>query len=185
MKKKLGINLLKNRKTLSEKDLAREKDLLRYSVIGVVSTVVLVMGILGYQMILARQLIGVEETITRVSGDVSEHAEASAQQIYLKSRLKLISAFIDMRSIAREAIQEIFSIEIPGVVVSGVSFEEDDRVSVQFTSADVLSLEKALEYLQDGGDVFTQIVSDGVVRTGEGQYQLHALLTLSAKRPGK
>ncbi len=185
MKKQLGINLLKKRKILSEKEFLREKKFLRYGIIGFVVVMVLVVVTLSYQLILSQKLVKLEEEIVQITSDVSKHAEASAQQIYLKSRLELISSFLDVRSVAREAIQEIFSINISGVVVSGVSFESDNIMSAQFNASDVLSLERILEYLQEDNGVFRQVVSQGIIRTGEGEYQLQVLLTLLVNELGE
>ena len=178
MKKQIGINLLKNRRVLSEKDFLREREILKYAVTAFEATLVVVIAVVSYQLVLAQKLKRIESSITSVTRQVSEHVEASAQQIYLKSRLKLIASFLDARSVAREAIQEIFSITIPGVVVSGVSFLSDNEMSVQLSASDVLSLEAALQYLEEGGGVFTQVVSEGVVRTAVGGYQLQARLMM-------
>ena len=174
----LGINLLKNRHTLSETEFKREQDLFRYSLIGFVVAVVLSLAMLGYQIFLSSRLGGIEDGIATSTAQLAEYTEANAQQIYLKSRLKLITSFLDARSVSRQAIQNMFSIEIPGVIVSGVSFESDNTLRAQFTADDVLALEQVLDYLEEENGFFVQTVSEGVVRTAEGSYQLQAMLTI-------
>lgn len=174
----LSINLLKNRHTLSEREYQREQEMYKYSLIGLVVAVVVTLAVVSYQLILAGKLKKIEATIATATAQLAGYTDANAKQIYLKSRLKLISSFLDARSISREALQNVFSINIPGVVLSGVNFEADNVVSVNFTADDVLVMSGLLDYLQQDNGFFVQAVSEGITRSAEGKYQLQARLTI-------
>lgn len=174
----LGINLLKNRRSLSEDEYLREHEIMRYSVVGVVMLVMVAVAALLFQLISARQLAGIESSIANATSRLAGYTEANAQQIYLKSRLKLLSTFLDEREVYRKSLQAIFSLAIPGVYVSGVSFEEDNVMKTEFTSDSVLSLEKVIDYLSEPGGFFVQASTKGVIRTNEGSYQVQAMLTI-------
>lgn len=174
----LGINLLKNRHSLSEKDYLREQEIFRYSLIGLVSMVVVSIAIVSYQFVLTNKLNRVEKGIKKSTSELMEYTEANAKQIYLKSRLQLISSFLEARSVSREAIENIFSLTIPGVTVSSMSFESDNVIKTQFTAKDVLVLESLVNYLSEDKGFFIQAVSEGISRTQEGEYQLQVMLTV-------
>jgi len=174
----LGINLLKNRHSLSEEAYKREQELYRYSIIGVIVMVVVAIAVVSYQFIIVAKLNRIEDGIAESTQELVGYKEANAQQIYLKSRLKLISSFLDSRSVSREAIQKIFSLSIPGVTVTGMNFESDNVLKTQFTARDVLVFEELVKYLSEDSDFFIQVVSKGVSRSPEGEYSLQALLTV-------
>ncbi len=174
----LKINLLKNRPTLSERDYQKEKSLLRYSIFALVVIVAIVAAFSVWNLILTRQVSGIEEALTTTSREMQGLSEASAQQVYLKSRLKLISGFLSDRSQTREAMQKILSTSIPGAHVAGVVFESKNTIGVQYSSENAGSLNELLKYYETDTEYFMHVVSEGLARSKDGSYQLSLLLTL-------
>lgn len=172
------INLLKNRHTLSEAEYQRERQYYRYALTGLTMAVVVTLAVSIWQFILTRQLNSLEETIGQSTQKLVGLAEANAKQIYLKSRLKLITAFLDDRTVARQSIQRVFSISVPGVSVSSATFESDSVLRIQATATDVLSFSNLVDYLQNDTDFFLQVVSRGVTRLQDGTYQMDLALTI-------
>lgn len=169
-------NLLKNRQTLSEKDYQRERSYLRISVIGLVLVVVLVVAISIWNFVLSRKLAGIEGAMTKSSKEMQSLAQASAQQVYLKSRLNLITEFLSGRVVTRESLQKVFTVTIPGTHVVGVSFLDDSTLSVQYEASYSKPLSELLSYYQADTGYFTQVVSTGLTRSVEGSYQLSLVL---------
>lgn len=174
----LKINLLKNRSTLSERDYQREKSLLRYSVFALITVIAIVAAFSVWSLILTRQVTGIEEALTQSSKEMQGLSEASAQQVYLKSRLKLISGFLSDRSMTREAMQKILSTSIPDTHVAGVVFEGKTTIGVQYASDNVAALTELLKYYEADTGYFLQVESKGLARSKDGSYQLSLLLTL-------
>lgn len=172
------INLLKNRKVLSEKDYLREQQLFRYAVVGLTMVAVVTVAVSIASFVVARKLGGIEQEIATSSRALQGMAEANAQQVYLKSRLTLISAFLDDRAVSREAIQRIFSLAIPGASVSSVAFVGDNIVATTVNSRSVGVLNEVLSYYQADTGFFTQVVSLGVSRSKDGSYDMQLHLTI-------
>lgn len=171
-------NLLKNRQTLSEKDYQRERTLLRWSVTAFVIVVVAALAISIWNLVLTRQLSGIEQSLTAASKEMQGLTQASARQVYLKSRLKLVTGFLSGRSTTREALQKILSIDIAGSHIAGLDFVNENTLGVQYVANSVESLNQLLAYYQTDNDYFTQAVSRGLARSLDGTYRLSLDLTL-------
>lgn len=174
----IKINLLKNRHTLSEKEYQQERKYLRYSVMGLIVVVVVVVSLSLWNFVLARNLANIETSITSASKEMQGLAKASAQQVYLKSRLQLVTKFLSEKTKTRESLQKIFSTNITGVHVSSVAFVSDNVLSVQYASDSTVSLNQLLSYYESDTGYFTQAVSRGLSRTKDGTYQMTVELTL-------
>jgi len=174
----INVNLLKNKRVLSEKDYQREKNILRQSVVGLIVIVVLIVALSVVNLMTTHKLAGVEQSLTKVTKEIQGYADASAQQIYLSSRLKLISGFLVNRSIIRDSLQRIFSMNIAGVHVSGVTFENNDILGVQYEADSSQAIQDLLKYYQDDEEYFIQATSRGITRTKNGSYQLRLALSL-------
>ncbi|MFH2019722.1 MAG: hypothetical protein ABII80_03865 [bacterium] len=172
------INFLKNTPTLSDQSYQKERDYFRYSIVGVIVVIVIMLGGFIWQYVLTRRFEETENRITEMNQQLIGLTEASAQQIYLKSRLKLIEQFLSDRTVSREAIQQVFSLTIPGVIVSGVSFEDDNTITLQTEADDVLSFANLVDYFSEDTRFFLQVVSKGVSRSDVGVYQMQLSLTL-------
>lgn len=171
-------NLLKNRHTLSEKEYQQERTYLRWSIIGVVIVVVTVIALSVWTLVLTQKLSSVTEAVTSSSKEMQGLTEASAQQVYLKSRLKLVTGFLVDRSLARESLQKVFSVNIQGVHIGGLGFESENVITAEFVANTTSALKELLAYYEKDTDYFTQVVSSGITRSKEGNYQLTLSLTL-------
>ncbi len=171
-------NLLKNRRTLSEKDFQKERDYFRYSVVAIIVVVILVTALSLWNLLLTRQMLTIEEATTAANREMQGLVQASAQQVYLISRLKYVTGFLADRSINREAMQKILSTTIPGTHVSGVSFEDDRNIEVQYSASESVALDLLLDYYQNDTEFFTQAASKGLSRDKDGVYQLSLGLTI-------
>jgi len=171
-------NLLKKRQTLSEKEYQKEQSYLRWSILGFVMVVIIVVAISVWNYFLTRQLSEIEEALTNSSREMQGLAEASAQQVYLKSRLQLVTGFLADRSLARESLQKVFNINVPGTNLAGVTFESDAILAVQFGANDSSSLQQLLNYFEFDTGYFTQVVSRGITKSKDGKYLLSLALSL-------
>lgn len=171
-------NLLKNRPTLSEKDYQRERNLLKGSVVSVVVVVVVVIAISVWNLVLTQKLSTIEKGLTESSKEMQGLTQASAQQVYLKSRLNLVTGFLNERSVARESLQKVFSTNIEGVNVSGVAFDSETVLSIEYSADSSTSLDKLISYYQGDTNYFTQAVTSGLTRSKDGRYQMNVDLTL-------
>lgn len=172
------INFLKNIPTLSERDYKKEKVYLKYAIIGLIVVGIVMLAAFVWQIILVKRLETIEDRIETSNKQLIGLADANAQQIYLKSRLQLIKKSLSDRSIAREAVQKVFSLNIPGVTVSGAAFESGNLMQLQTKADDVLSFANLIDYLNQDSDFFLQTVSKGVSRSEDGEYQMEIVLTL-------
>jgi hypothetical protein len=174
----MKINLLKNRKVLSEKDYLQEQVLLRYSVVTLTVIVVVTVAVSIWNLFLSTRLSGIEKSIATSSSKLQGLTDANARQVYLKSRLQLITDFLDKRGIAREALQRIYSLNIPGATVTAVMFASDTVVSIQVSSRSQASLNDVIAYYQKDSEFFTQVVSRGVSLGTDGAYDIRLDLTI-------
>jgi hypothetical protein len=171
-------NLLKNRQTLSEKDYQRERNLLRTAVVSLIVVVILAISLSVWNFVMVQKLAGINDGIANSTSQMKNLTMASAQQTYLKSRLKLVTGFLSGRSVARESLQKIFSTTITGAHVSAVTFENDTTLGVQYTSSSVSSLNEVLSYYSTDTLYFPQVISRGLFRQKDGTYQLSLALTM-------
>ncbi|MBP9670000.1 hypothetical protein KBD75_01215 [Candidatus Woesebacteria bacterium] len=171
-------NLLKNRPTLSEKEYEQERRYLRSAVVSLVVVVVVVIALSVWNLVLTKRLATTEKSLANASKEMQGLSLASAQQIYLKSRLNLVTEFLKDRSIARESLQKIFSMNFDGVHVSGMAFESETVLSITYTANSTKSLDDLIRYYEADNGYFTQAVSQGISRSKDGNYQLIVALTL-------
>jgi hypothetical protein len=132
-----------------------------------------------WNLVLTNQLSNIDKSLTSTSKEMQGLVQASAQQVYLKSRLTLITGFLLNRTQARDSLQKVLSTNIPGTHVGGVTFESETVIGVQYVSNSLSSLDQLLKYYQeDTGGYFTQAVSRGLTRLKDGSYQMSVSLTL-------
>lgn len=174
----MRINLLKNHRVLSEKDYLREKQYAQISMLGLVVVVVITVAMAIWNFVLAQKLSGIEASITKANNQMQGLAEANAEQVYVKNRLKLIGNFMDEQTIAREALQQVLALSLPGVTIGAITFAEGDEISVIVSAATQAALEESLKYYQQSEGFFDQIVSEGVSKVKNGSYEMRVKLLL-------
>ncbi len=179
----IRTNLLKGQSSLSDKDYLQEKALYRYAVLGLVASLIIVSGLAIWNFLATRTVSAVEEEVLSLSVELQSLTEASAKQVYSKSRIDLISDFLDSRAITREAMQNLLSTSIPGTYVAGVAFEGENNLSVSYVADSITTLSELLEYYSTDGGYFDQVVSRGLTRSKDGTYQ--ASLSMSLPGGGK
>jgi hypothetical protein len=171
-------NLLKNRQTLSEKDYQKEKNLLRLGVVGLVVVVVVVVAMSIWNLVLTSKMSRIDREFGATSKEMQGLVQASAQQVYLKSRLKLITGFLAERSTTRESLQKVFSTDIAGTHIASVSFEGESGLGLQYVADSTAPLKELLAYYEADTGYYTQAVSNGLSRSNNGTYQITIFLTL-------
>lgn len=177
----MRVNLLKNRRVLSEKDYLREKKLLQSAVVGLVLVVFITVAMALWNFVLSQKLRGIEEEIAKESSQMQGLTEANAEQVYVKNRLGLIGNFLDDQAVARESLQKVLALSLPGVTIGGMSFESANEISVTVSAESQPALKEALAYYQQADGFFPQVVSNGVSRNKEGRYEMKLVLTLPLK----
>ncbi|MFH1244691.1 MAG: hypothetical protein V1487_03960 [bacterium] len=168
----IRINLLKNRATLSEGEYRKEREALRKAVYGLVVVVVVVMALSLWNLVLTARLKNIEAEITESSQAMQGLVQASASQIYLKSRLKLITSFLNERSLMRESLQKVLSNDTPGTHISKTTFVGENILRIQVSADNSTAVTEVLKYYQENNAYFIQVVSQGISRTKDGNYQL-------------
>lgn len=174
----IRINLLKNRRVLSEKDYLREKKFLQISVVSLVIVFVITVAMAIWNFALSQRLLGIEESITEANKQMQGLATANAEQVYVKNRLSLIGGFLDDQSVARESLQQILALSLPGISIGGITFESESEVMVTVTAESVVALSSAIEYYKRDDAYFPQVVSQGMSRNKDGLYEMRLVLTL-------
>lgn len=174
----IRTNLLKNRRTLSEKDYQDEKKKLRMAIVSLVVVVVVVLAISIWNLVLSTMLSGVENSILAANKEMQGLAKASAQQIYLKSRLNLVTGFLADRSVARESLQKVLTVNIPGTHIASLTFEDDATLGVTYIASSSGDLAKLVKYYENDTEYYTQVVSKGLTRSNDKSYQIGLSLTL-------
>lgn len=177
----VSTNLLKNRRTLSEKDYLRERMIFKYCVVGLVMVVVVAISLAVWSMFLTSKLAGIERGIKTAASEMEGLAQANAQQVYLKSRLSLITDFLSSRASTRESLQKVLSTEIVGTHIAGVSYLDDSTLLVQYSSEESTALDGLVTYYESDTNYFTQVVSSGLTRSKDGTYLLSLALTIPKK----
>ena len=180
----ISINLLKNRYTLSEKEYLRERKIFFYVIVASAVLAVITVAISFWQLVLTRRVSGLEQKIAEDTEQLAMLTEASAKQIYLKSRLKYISSFLEGRSVAREAIQHVFSLSIPVISVTSTTFSSVTEMLVQVSSDNASTLGEAIKYFSEDTRFFLQAVSRGISRTEDGSYRMELVLTVPKETDG-
>lgn len=178
----MKINLLKTRRVLSEKEYLAERGYLRISIVALLIVLFIVVAMASWNFILSNKLAQVEKGIATATKEMQNLTEANAQQLYLKSRLNLISGFLSDRSLSREALQQVLSINIPGVNIGGVSNVAENELEVKVDASDAFSLIEAVNYYKNDNKFFIQVVSKGITRDAEGKYQLSLILTIPGNK---
>lgn len=174
----MRINLLKNRRVLSEKDYLKEKKLLQIAVISLVVVLVVSLAMAIWNFGLSTRLARIEETIASANKQLQGLSTANAEQVYVKTRLTLIGKFLDEQAVARDSLQQILSLSLPGVVIGGIQFENPGEVRVTVSAESTEALKLALTYYEASEGYFPQVVSEGVSRASEGTYEMKLILTL-------
>lgn len=172
------INLLKKRRVLSEKEYQKEKEILQKSLVGLVIAVVIVVAFSTINLVMTSKLRMIEQNIVSATQEMQGLSLASVQQVYLKSRLKLVTDFLGDRSVTRESLQKLFSTSIVGVNVTGVTFEENSILGVQYIANSYPAIEELLSYYQADTGYFTQAISRGITRSKDGSYQISIALSM-------
>jgi hypothetical protein len=145
---------------------------------GIVVAAVIVISLSVWNLFLANKLSTIETATTAASKELQGLSQASAQQIYLKSRLNLVTGFLGERTDARESLQKILAINVAGSHLAGLSFENESMLGVEYVSVNITALNDLLKYYQSDTGYFTQVVSRGINRSRDGTYKLSMSLSL-------
>ncbi len=174
----MRINLLKNHRVLSEKEYAREKKIAQWSLLGLMVLVVITVAMAIWNFVLAQKLAGIEKSITKANTQMQGLTQANAEQVYVKNRLKLIGNFMDEQTIARDALQQVLALSLPGVTIGAITFTEENEISVVVAALDMTSLEESLKYYQKEDGFFTQVINGGISKSKDGSYEMKVRLSL-------
>ncbi len=175
----ISVNLLKKRRGISEKLWQTEYKLFRSVVVAFLVLTVVVLVVFLWTLLLSRRISAVVQDSEKVRAQFAGLEGANVQQLYLKNRLKLLQQFFLERVSTREALERVFAIDIPGVVVLDVSFETDTLISMRIGALGVGELEKAYEFFSEAEDMFfNKVVNRGVTRVDDGSYTMEIELTV-------
>lgn len=174
----LGINLLKKQTGLTQSQYEMEEKLFRSSIMVFLVVVVVSVGLFAWQLVVSAQLRNTQREIETTERQLVGLQSASEKQLYIKKRLELIGAFLSSRVNTREAIQQIFSIDVEGVTISNASFEDERTVNMSVTAVNVLSLDAAYDYFEQRDLFFPQVINKGVSRSELGDYTMTIELTI-------
>lgn len=174
----IKTNLLKNRRSLSEKDYQQERSYLQKAVIGLVIVVIMVVSLSIWNLVLTSKLSNIEESLKAANKEMQGLTQASAEQIYLKSRLGLVTGFLSSRTDARQSLEKVLSTDIPGTHISKLAFEDEQTLGVAYMASSSADLNKLLSYYETDNGYFTQVVNKGISRSDDTSYSINMILTL-------
>lgn len=174
----LRVNLLKRRRRITEKQYQLENKLFRYSVVFVFVVIAITTSLYAWQFITSRKLISVQAEFSQAEARLEGLQDASIRQLYLKNRLELIDVYFGDSVASREALQNLFSLDLPGVNILNASFESETQLSIRLQADTVLALESVFLYFQETDTFFTQAVNTGVNRLDDSTYTMQVELTV-------
>lgn len=180
----MKINLLKNRKVLSEKDYLREKKFLQIAITSLVIVFVLTLAMALWNWMLSNKLANIESSISKANSQLSGLAEANAEQVYVKNRLTLIGNFLDEQAVSRESLQQVLALSLPGVTIGGINFMDKNQVEVVIDADSVESLGSVVSYYEQQDGYFPQVISQGMTKLKDGGYEMKLTLTLPHNKQG-
>ncbi len=175
----LQVNLLKKSRVLSEKQYQLERKVFISSVIGFVLVVCITIAFFAWQVLVSVRVKQVDATITKVTAQLGGLQTASIQQLYAKTRLKMIGGLFATRATTREALQRVLSISMPGVTISSIAFEQSNLLKISVMADSLQSFDSIYKYFEGTKDFFTNVVNNGVSRSQDGSY----IMTLSLYTP--
>ncbi len=173
----LKINLLKKRRAISEKEYLRERKMFVFALTGFLGLFLLMSVFFGLEMFDLWKLKKTKNRVAKAESRLSELQLVTKGQLYLRSRLNLVKDFLDSRVKGREAVERVFSLNLPGVVVSGVSFTDNQVLEVRLRAKSVSALDEAFQWLKND-NFFLQVVNRGVSRMENGSYDMQLELTM-------
>lgn len=174
----LNVNLLKRKRSISEKQYQLENKFFRYSLVFVFVVIAITVSLFVWQFATSRSLVVVQSELTQAEARLEGLKDASVRQLYLKSRLKLIEAYFGDSVASRDALQNLYSLDLPGVVIVNASFESETLLSINVQADSVITLENVFLYFQETDAFFTQAVNGGVIRVEDGTYTMKVDLTV-------
>ena len=131
---KLQVNLLKKSRVLSEKQYQLERKIFVTSIISFVTIICITIAVFAWQIFVTSSVKAIDKSIKNAESQLSTMQTATVQQLYAKSRLKLVSGLFAGRATTREALQRVLSLSLPGVTVSSIMFEQDDLLKISVTA---------------------------------------------------
>jgi Tfp pilus assembly protein PilN len=173
-----SVNLLKKTRVLTEKQYQIERKAL---IIGVMSfcMIILTLGMtFAWQVIVSAQVKNIDSQIAELTAQNEKLKVANTQQIFIKSRLKLIGDFMSSRAQIREALQRVFALGSEGVTVSSASFTDKNALRIQATADTLANFDTFYNYLEQDNGFFVSIVNKGSSASNEGKYNLDLTLAL-------
>jgi len=179
----IKTNLLKNRRSLSEKDYQKERGYLQKSVISLVVVMIIVIALSAWNLVLTSKLSNIEDSLKAANKEMQGLTQASAEQIYLKSRLGLVTGFLSSRTDARQSLEKVLATDIPGTHISKLAFEDELTLGVAYEASSSGDLNKLLTYYETDNGYFTQVVNKGITRTENASYNIN--MTLKLPKGGK
>ena len=175
---KLQINLLKSHRVLSEKDYIKEYSIFKLAIVSLIVAIIVVLSLGAWNWIVTRELLDVEKAITAASNQIKGLAKANAEHVYVKSRLNLVNKFMDEQEITRESLQQVLSIQIPGLAVGGIIFEDDKTIKLTMIARDQVALSQAIDHYKKNEQYFSQVSVESLSRDANGRYEMTVKLLM-------
>ncbi len=173
----LRINLLKKKRAISEAEYLKEKKIFVISLTLFLGLFLIMCVFFGLQMFELWQLKKTKTQIEKAEMRLSDLKVITQNQLYLRSRLDLVEDFLNSRVKGREAIERVFSLKIPGVVVANVSFADNQILKLRLNAVSVIALEETFNWFKHD-DFFLQVVNRGVSKLENGHYTMQLELTM-------
>ncbi len=174
---KLEINLLKTRRAISEKEYLRERKMFVISLTTFLSLFLIMSVFFGLQMFELWQVKKTKTQVNKAEARLADLNIVTQNQLYLRSRLDLVRDFLKTRVRGREAVERVFSLNVPGVVVASVSFGDKQILRVRLNAVSVIALDETFRWLKSD-DFFLQVINRGVSKLENGEYTMQLELTM-------
>lgn len=174
----VSVNLLKKTRVLTEKQYQIERKVLILGVMAFCMVILTLAMTFAWQVIVSAQVKKIDKEIAELTIQNDKLKVANAQQIFIKSRLKLIGDFVSGRAQIREALQRVFALGTAGVTIAIASFTDKNALRIQATADTIGSFDEFYRYLEQDNGFFVRVVNRGTSGSVEGIYSIDLELTL-------
>ena len=179
-----AINFLRVQKRIREAQQVFDQKLLRYSALGSVVVLVLLLGSVAYWQYLeiqSKEIASQEDTQQRV---ITQSSKDEQEYMIFADRLNAIGQIINNRNSKREALDFLALIAQPNLSFDAINYNaESKQLSFRAQATSVFIVEQFLDQLRlpTVSRYFTNIEVSNITRNQEGVYSMQVVVTLQVQ----
>ncbi len=174
------INFLQKRNVTLNKQEVQDKKILRYALLAFsLAMISLVMG-LGLNLYLSHKLKKINLNRKKLETQIASDEPIEVEYLFFVNKLKVIRELFDLRSDKQEAISFFTDLFGPGVSISGLNYEMEERIlSLTITSQNIFILEQVFSKLNDPSikKNFASVNHSDLRRSDKAEYSFKLTVT--------